>query len=143
MVQDYLFNMEHFGHPTEANWRNANWGGAGKVIEDNPIIDEHSKWIKYLSAWEHHEPVIQKLSTTFPDILIEVKWTNESLDDFEHYTIQNGIKTVIANPEILVDEEEQLDFVFQEDLLGEDARAEYDMNVLEETEYHQKNSHQP
>lgn len=45
---------------------------------------------------------------------------------FEHYVIQNGVKHVITNSDMLLDEQDILNFMFQENMWGHVARQEWE-----------------
>lgn len=132
----YITNMDSL-LPTPANlkdserinsWRAFNWGSTAfaPLIEHDIDIANDNTSIKYTSKWSHHEAFIKKLSHALPEIEFEVKWIQEFLPVFEHYVIQNGVKHVITNSDMLLDEQDILNFMFQEDLWGHVARQEWE-----------------
>lgn len=120
MVQDFLFNMENFGFHTASEWCEAHWGAGGKLIGRDFEKSDDNTSIHFSTAWSSPEPFLTTLSKELPDIVFEVKWCLETEAEFEHYTLQNGVKTIITNHTT----QHQMDNAFKADIYGNDIYGE-------------------
>lgn len=74
-------------------WNVENWGTKWGAYD----FDEYSKYDKEFSfqtAWSQPVPIIEKLSTMFPEVEFEVNYADEDIgNNLGHYKIKNGQKT--------------------------------------------------
>jgi hypothetical protein len=93
----YVENKKKHGYTTWYNWAWDNWGTKWNAYS----FEEQEGQMQFDTAWAHPLPVIEKLSTMFPNVEIECKYADEDLGyNLGSYTIKNG--------EIL--EEEEIEF---------------------------------
>jgi methionine synthase II (cobalamin-independent) len=84
----YVENKKKHGYADWYDWAVNNWGTKWNAYDFNER-DEFE--LEFNTAWAHPFPIIDKISTMFPDVKISVEYADEDLGyNLGVYTIQNG-----------------------------------------------------
>ena len=70
----YLMNIMNTGHKTWYGWACENWGTKWNALEPKIVSDT---CIEFETAWAGVVSMIEKLSTHFPDVTFEYKYSDE------------------------------------------------------------------
>ncbi len=111
----YLMNIANTGHKTWYGWAHENWGTKWNALEPKIVSDT---CIEFETAWSGVVSLIEKLSTHFPDVVFEYKYSDEDTGcNCGHGTIANGISQMVY-PENQSREAYELAFDLRPDCAG-------------------------
>lgn len=85
-------NIQKYGSPDWYDWSIRNWGSKWNSYgyDDEPFHDEENQ-IEFLTAWSNVEPIMERLSQTFPDAEFFYQWADEDFgSNVGQQTWQNG-----------------------------------------------------
>lgn len=89
----YLMNIMNTGHKTWYGWACENWGTKWNALEPKIVSDT---CIEFETAWAGVVSMIEKLSTHFPDVTFEYKYSDEDTGcNCGHGTIKNGVSSMV------------------------------------------------
>jgi hypothetical protein len=72
----YANNIKKYGHQTWYGWNNDNWGTKWNSYSCDKISDNI---FTFETAWSNVKSIIEKISKTFPDIIINYTWADEDI----------------------------------------------------------------
>lgn len=87
----YITNKVLYGATHWYDWRIDNWGTKWNAYDNKMIGDDT---IKFETAWSAPEPVMLKLSESYPGIRIEHWWADEDLGNNCGHRVYHGGKIV-------------------------------------------------
>lgn len=75
--QVVISNFLQYGCGDWYGWCNRNWGTKWNAYDIH--FDQESQSIHFLTAWDTPMPVIDKLSQMFPEVEVDLQWTDEDI----------------------------------------------------------------
>jgi len=89
----YLINIANTGHKTWYSWSAENWGTKWNALEPRIVSDI---CIEFDTAWSGIVKLIERLSTNFPDVVFEYKYSDEDTGcNCGAGTITNGVSSMV------------------------------------------------
>lgn len=89
LLRRYYLGLKLYGHPTWYDWCLYHWGCKWNAKDFE--INESGTRCRFETPWSHPMPLVEALSRTYPQALIEVQFADETIGyNAGRYTIKDG-----------------------------------------------------